>query len=436
MSRPSWWYAPLLHSLKERKWNTVYIGAIESLSEKPKRQKMPNYVALLENPYICRLYRYRHENRKIMVEKPITKNITLDTSYIESNNFLAGNALNRLSELVKKHSIKLYLTDITYREIIARFNKRIESTKGTVKQIEKSAKKEFYILKNTVSMKPYFELPTIDIRVLEEEFISNLKQWIDNNNVQIISSRDISCGEIFDDYFNGNPPFGIREEKKHEFPDAFSIRATVDYFSRKGQKTYLLSTDGDFLATKEETLIPTNKEASVKLIDLIIRHSTKRKEKIALAFIESKFEAERSSIVESVIEKIEEHIEEVINNSIFIGNSVEVDGAENVDVSNLEINNHSISNLDIDSGSAGLECEVTFDFEADYAVEDYSEAFYDKEDGVFYNLINESRTISRSEKIYIDLKVEYKEAEDYCEFEIESINEGNDIDVFGLPSEY
>ncbi len=172
MSRPSWWYAPLLHSLKERKWNTVYIGAIESLSEKPKRQKMPNYVALLENPYICRLYRYRHENRKIMVEKPITKNITLDTSYIESNNFLAGNALNRLSELVKKHSIKLYLTDITYREIIARFNKRIESTKGTVKQIEKSAKKEFYILKNTVSMKPYFELPTIDIRVLEEEFIS------------------------------------------------------------------------------------------------------------------------------------------------------------------------------------------------------------------------------------------------------------------------
>ena len=55
------------------------------------------------------------------------ENITIDTSFIERQNFLVGSKINDLTKLVRDGNVRLYITDITYREIYARFHKKCDS---------------------------------------------------------------------------------------------------------------------------------------------------------------------------------------------------------------------------------------------------------------------------------------------------------------------
>ena len=328
------------------------------------------------------------------------------------------------------------MTDITRQELVNRFRKRVESNVEKVNQGRKNIEKNGYVLRNSPSMKSYFELPKIDTESLIEEFECELDSWIVENDVTIIPTGHITCGDIFDAYFEGKMPFGNKADKKHEFPDAFSIKGTIDYFTKLGEKTYVLSTDNDFLSFSDKWLIPTGMDNSAVLFDLIIRHSVTKKETAALKFIDSAFAANQNQIIESIKDSLEEMIDEEINNTPYIGYDVENGGADSVNVSEIEIINHSISNLDIENGFAGIECAVKFHFTADYYAEDYSEARYDREDDLVFNVINETRTISNTETIFIDIKVEFEEKEDFCEFEIESINGGNELDVFDIRSQY
>ena len=84
------------------------------------------------------------------------RNIVLDTSFIEGQNFLEGTVMNDLKYISRKHWAWLYMTDIVYREVLSRFRQRvtteIEKTKNLHNQIENSLK----VIKNIAIHKPYF----------------------------------------------------------------------------------------------------------------------------------------------------------------------------------------------------------------------------------------------------------------------------------------
>ena len=60
------------------------------------------------------------------------RKFALDTSFIESQNFLAGRLLRNLGDMGRKNYVKIYITDIVYREVLSRFAKRLLEEKNKI----------------------------------------------------------------------------------------------------------------------------------------------------------------------------------------------------------------------------------------------------------------------------------------------------------------
>lgn len=68
-----------------------------------------------------------------------------------------------------------------------------------------------------------------------------------------ISVPYVSAQEVFEDYFNANPPFSTTGNKKSEFPDAFILKGIIEYCKNNANSTVLIiSDDSDWKHTLEE----------------------------------------------------------------------------------------------------------------------------------------------------------------------------------------
>lgn len=68
-----------------------------------------------------------------------------------------------------------------------------------------------------------------------------------------ISVPYVSAQEVFEDYFNANPPFSTTGNKKSEFPDAFILKGIIEYCKNNANSTVLIiSDDSDWKHTLED----------------------------------------------------------------------------------------------------------------------------------------------------------------------------------------
>ena len=68
-----------------------------------------------------------------------------------------------------------------------------------------------------------------------------------------ISVPYVSAQEVFEDYFNSNPPFSATGNKKPEFPDAFILKGIIEYCKNNADSTVLvISDDSDWKHTLKE----------------------------------------------------------------------------------------------------------------------------------------------------------------------------------------
>ncbi|WP_431293398.1 hypothetical protein [Pedobacter sp. P26] len=68
----------------------------------------------------------------------------LDTSFIESQNFLGGKLLKNLADMGKEKHVKIYITDIVYREVLSRFAKRLLEEESKIITVKKRLPKFGY----------------------------------------------------------------------------------------------------------------------------------------------------------------------------------------------------------------------------------------------------------------------------------------------------
>ena len=65
-----------------------------------------------------------------------------------------------------------------------------------------------------------------------------------------VSVPYVSAQEVFEDYFNANPPFSATGDKKAEFPDAFILKGIIEYCKNNANATVLvISDDSDWKQT-------------------------------------------------------------------------------------------------------------------------------------------------------------------------------------------
>lgn len=360
-----------------------------------------------------------------MRKKLLTYNISLDTSFFEQNNFLSGAKINELAELCKTGVAKIFITDISYRETIERFRKNLLAAEEKTKKPKELIATNARVLRNFPEMKGYFEWPKIDIEALHFKFKTNLAKWLEENKAVVITTEHISVKEVFDDYFNNRHPFK-EGEKKHEFPDAFTLRALVEYFSTKKQQSYVLSSDNDILSYSGEILIPT-KDSST-LYDLIIRTTPEKMAERAIKLLEGEFQNSKAFIERATKEMIVRAIEDEIGSTYQI-DELEIDSVQHIDISDIHINSFSIVSLNTTDKTAKLECSITFSFETSFSADDYSEARYDREDNIHHFVESKTFSIEDTYDIPVTINAHFDTDEGFAELEIEDINYGKKLDV-------
>lgn len=361
-----------------------------------------------------------------MARNPI-HHIAIDTSFIEAQNFLAGSKMSELSNLVKEGLVKLYLTDITYREILARFQKNIIQADEKIRKPKEQILSNAKVLRNFNEFHPYFNLRKIDIDDLSSKFKSLLDTWIENNMVVIISTSDITIGEVFDDYFNNRLPFK-EGNKKHEFPDAFTLKALQEYFHKLKIKSHLLTFDNDLLPFISKWIKPIDDAGA--FFDTIIRNSPEKLAKKAIQIIEEEFGISAIQIKNDTRQFLIELIEIEITSQGEI-DDLQIGSVESVDIGNIEFGEMSIVYLNTNTLNATLECQVSFSFEASFEAHGLSEDIFYREDGKSADLDSQSFSISGSEKeIPVVLSCYFDFEKECATIEPTEINENYELGIF------
>lgn len=360
-----------------------------------------------------------------MAKKPITNNISLDTSFFEGQNFLAGSKIKELADLCQKGIINIFLTDITYRELLARFRKNMEVTSEKIIKPKDLLVNHAKLLRNFSEFKVYFELPTIDIEALCLRYHQDFDEWLIKNNVVIIPTGHLEISNIFEDYFANNSPFK-EGEKKNEFPDAFTLKAIVEYFSILNSKTYLLSSDNDLLTFKSKSIIPVGDASD--LLDTFIRTSPEKLAERAIKLIEKEFKVVKAFLEKDTKDMIIRAIDDEMGSTFQIVD-LEITSINKIEVCDIEIEEFSIVSLDTTYNTAKLESETNFSFEVLFSADDYSEAYHDNEDGTWHFIESKKYSIEDAFNIQVTISAYFNLENDSVSLEVEDINNGNKLDI-------
>jgi len=363
-----------------------------------------------------------------MTFKLLTKNIALDTSFIRNQNFLAGARILDLQKLMKDGLIHLYITDIVYRETLARFKENLlEASEKAPKSIE-NLQGHVQILRNFPEYNQYFTLPKIDISYLVECFKQKFDTWINNFKIVIIPTGQIDCRELLDDYFNYQPPFSAGKNK-YEFPDALSCKSLLQYFKIKDEKAYLLTSDNGIKRITNEYVIPTDNP--IELIDITIRSLSEIKVNESINLIETNYHKQSEDISyqlskvlnDLVIEELSQLIETKNDKNFFI---------KQKDFTEPSCGKISVSQLDIDSQTARLEFITEFTVNIILLADDFENAWLDKATNTIRFLKQKEIKLHDEFVFPVTMIVQFNLADKSTIFSIDSINHGYGINIYKI----
>jgi hypothetical protein len=363
-----------------------------------------------------------------MTFKLLTKNIALDTSFIINQNFLAGARILDLQELMKDGLIHLYITDIVYRETLARFKENlVESSEKAPKSIE-NLQRQVQILRNFPDYSQYFTLPKIDISYLVECFKQKFDAWIDNFKIVIIPTGHIDCRELLDDYFNCRPPFSVGKNK-FEFPDAFTCKSLLQYFKIKDEKAYLLTSDNGIKQITNEYLIPTDNP--IELIDTIIRSLSEIKVNESIILIETDYHKKSEDIIYQLSKVLNDLIAEELSQLL------EMEDDKNIlikqkDITEPSCGKISVSQLDIDSQTAQIEFITEFAVSIILLADDFENAWLDKATKTIRFLKQKEIQLHDKFVVPVTMNVQFNLADKSTTFSIDSINHGYGINIYKI----
>ncbi|PWS32634.1 PIN domain-containing protein [Pedobacter paludis] len=272
----------------------------------------------------------------------------LDTSFIESQNFLAGTLLRNLGDMGRKNYIKIYITDIVYREVLSRFTKRLLEEESKILSVKKTIESHIRVLKNFEDYAAYFTLPELDRAKLIEQFKKDFDEWISYADVKILPTKGHTIEKVMNDYFEGNPPFGSAK-KKSEFPDAFSFYALDQYFKMGKKNCYFVTFDTDFDDVLSKYVIPI-KDIGGKL-DSINRASELRFG--ILKLIEDTYLSSKSRLEQDAKTYFSMYLEEEANSKTEI-RGMAIDHIDSFEVSDFKFDRYNI--VQTDEFGAQLQC--------------------------------------------------------------------------------
>ncbi len=341
-----------------------------------------------------------------------TKNIFLDTSTYEKNNFLVGKKISSILKHAEEGTIKIFSTKIVINELKERVRKNIASSKSLWKKFRNE--NPDIIFKNTETFEVFEKLWNIDFKKEIKTVQDKIDKIIETVPIHIIDTNNISVDSVFEKYFKNQAPFkdGL---KKHEFPDAFILESIDNWCKKSGEKIIVVSSDKDWLNYESENFIKY--EDLDVLLDKISRHKELEQREKKIKFVFNEISRNSDKLIDDL--------------SSYLNDTAYFDTGE-AELDDLNINNVEWGDLvlsDIDEEYAEIDSELTVQISAYISYEDYENGYYDKEDNKWYFLETINEKIEREVNIPVTISISFDYDEKFSEIIFEDINNGKPIDL-------
>jgi hypothetical protein len=348
-------------------------------------------------------------------------NIVLDTNIFITENFLHGKKINSLLSLSKENKIKLYITEITYNELKNNFEKFLINSTSNHNKFKKDAKN--WILQNDEDLQSFFV--KIDATKIKNNFDSKLRNLIDDSVIQIIPYESMNIESVFNKYFNSEPPFG-KGEKKSEFPDAFTLELTENFFKKQNIKAIVFSIDKDLLNSKFPSIVVRNDYQSY-LEDIYTEM-----QEVKTDLTKDLFNSNSDNLKQHFINWYEDNLED---HNIYYN---AVDWKEIYDVEIIEINVGELDYkiIEILENVVTIEIETRVKVKVNVLTDDDEYMYYDNDDRSYHYLETNYESFEKEFDSSMIASIEIIDTDNYfTDFVIESINDNKDIS-FNIEHDY
>jgi PIN domain len=306
----------------------------------------------------------------------LSRNLIIDTQYFINKSFdFESTELNSLSELAKKNYVAVFITDITDREIKKKIYEEISITH------EKLLTSNLRYLKAVPLFRRF--LATYDLSRLMYFFISKYETFKTNCKVSIITSDQVKLLDVFEDYCNQRLPFSnSKNNKKHEFPDAFALKAIKEWAEKEDLKAYLLSGDSDW------ELYANHQYAGLLSNNLRFNHILELSAFTDLVYktedLLQNIVAFSGQTIDRKFEIITQHVLTELNNTKFRCDSEEDIEIQEKYLLGIELLNKEIVVGDRDGAVYNLDLAITGIFK--FEVPDYDTPYYDLDERAYVGL--------------------------------------------------
>lgn len=293
-----------------------------------------------------------------LLQYPIS--IFLDSNIFISSkyDFTSNGIFHTLSNLVTEGKIKIYISHIVEQEVRDHIRNDVTSA---CKQLQK-AKGDIFskISKNLLegsNISAHFIY--LDKNLMIAEVTSYFENFIQDNNVIILDSKDIDCNIILNNYFKQFPPFEKKESKKSEFPDAIMAEKLKSLFNEKNP-VHIISSDKGFCKSFHDCKGFNTYNLLGDFLDLVNKENTLYKqitEKLSTFDISTL----RSKIIE----------EATIKNHLYIDSeyhsNLEPIDSEIIDIDDLIITHFTVNEIvDISDVKVSCNCTATISLYSTY----------------------------------------------------------------------
>jgi PIN domain-containing protein len=317
-----------------------------------------------------------------MTSRRIAEAVFLDTQVFEAASFNFESApFAALAKHLETGRLRLVLTDITVAEVRAHIVEAVDRELKAHRAFRQQAR----VLRSAGVEAALGEL---DAAAAVKSVSGAFDAFI--AHAEVVGTRDLKAGPVFEKYFSGAAPFGSTKDKKHEFPDSFVIQALITW--TEGFKEDLLVVSGDDLfrdgCAACQALHPKSDLAAV------LDHVASDDEKLA-AFIRQQLISRADEIAAKAkarFEQLDFSIEDEWGDVEVCATKVTLSGDPEI--------------IDISGKEASAHMSFTAEYFANLFFEDSSTGTYDKEDGPLFRDHVEEGTVA-SEELVVQVEVAF-----------------------------
>ena len=347
--------------------------------------------------------------------------IILDTNIFLKENFLEWKRIRQLLKLSKEEKIKIVLTEITLGEVKSNFKKNSRQALNNLAVFRKSF--ESRVLRNNSTGKHLYD--RIDKKMVEREFNDEFDTILTKSKVLIIEYSEINIKTVFNNYFKNKYPFN-GGDKKSEFPDAFALALIEKWCTENEIKCTIFSSDKDFLNFESEHLKIT-KDYETYLDEKLKYYLEHR-----IAIIEKLFQQNSEKIDKEIEEWYRDKLDD---DSIYY--SVIWYEIQDLEVTEIVINDKSYQIVSIEDESIEIEIEANLTFKVEVVIDDEDYSYYDIDDKQRHYFQTKRVEIERDTTATISALAHIIDKDDYDEeFEVLDINMNTDLTIDSDEEDY